>query len=506
MKRKLSLFAAAAALAGSAFAQTEITIDRNEPIGTIEPEVYGQFLEHLGAQIYDGFWVGEDSDIPNTDGMRDDVFEALDNLDIPVIRWPGGCFADIYHWRDGIGDRTARANMAWGGTPEPNTFGTHEFFNLAERLGAKTYLNVNLATGTPQEAGDWLEYISSTGDTALANERRANGRDEPWKIDYVSIGNETWGCGGNMRPEYYADLYAQWATLLKTVGEQPKRVISGSHDGNVDYSDTVLDHRAMRGLSEGISVHFYTLPTRNWGDKGEGTDFGEDMWASTLNTTLRMDDIITEQLAMIDAHNMRDDFGLYVDEWGVWVNTPEGAPALWQQNTIREAIVAALNFNIFHQHADRVPMTNIAQMVNVLQSMILIEGEDMVKTPTYYAYEMYKPFQGATSLPVSMDSPVYSHGDYSFPAISASAGLTVDGSLVVALVNADASKAHDVSVPVGSGAKLSARVLTADSINAYNDFGKAETVKPKSVSVKANGGNVKMDLPPRSITVLIAGK
>ncbi|MBB4659690.1 alpha-N-arabinofuranosidase [Parvularcula dongshanensis] len=489
----------------AAHAQTELTIDQSAPIGTIQPEVYGQFVEHLGAGIYDGIWVGEDSDIPNTDGIRDDVFAALDRLEIPVMRWPGGCYADLYHWRDGIGPRNERAgtvNMAWGGTPESNQFGTHEFFNLAERLGAKTYLNVNLGTGTPGEAQAWLEYITLPEGSDLANERKANGREKPWKIDYLSIGNETWGCGGNMRPAFYADLYAQWATLLQTAGEAPKRILSGSHEGNIDYSDEVLDHPGMGNLADGISLHYYTLPNGDWADKGEATDFSKAQWAETITRTLRMEDAIERSLAMIDSHNFEDDFDLYVDEWGMWVNTEEGAPALYQQNTIRDAVVAALNFNLFHQHADRVPMTNIAQMVNVLQAMILTDGGKMVLTPTYHVFDMYRPFQGATALPVSFEAPTYGSGDDAFPALSASAARTEDGTLVLAFVNADPEAAHGVTLQAGDARRAEGRVLSAEEIDAHNTFASPNEVQPEEMSVRAKNGTFELGLPARSVTVL----
>jgi alpha-N-arabinofuranosidase len=504
---KKNWLCALVAMAGASLAQaqTQISIDHEAPIGTIQPEVYGQFVEHLGTQIYNGIWVGEDSDIPNTDGIRDDVFAALDALDIPVMRWPGGCYAYLYHWRDGIGprdQRSPRVNVPWGGTAESNQFGTHEFFDLAERLGAKTYLNINLGTGTPGESADWLEYITLERHSALSAERRANGRDQPWKVDYLTIGNETWGCGGHMRPEYYADLYAHWMTFAKTAGEQPRRVISGSHDANISYSDELIENLKGKPLSEGISLHFYTLPTQDWSDKGPGTGFGEDHWASTLKRTLEMDRLIREQLAMFERHGLPKDFGLYIDEWGAWVNTPEGAPALWQQNTIREAVLAALNFNIFHAHADRVPMTNIAQMVNVLQAMILTDGPRMVLTPTYHAYHMYKPFQGATALPVSLDGPEYRHGDIAFPALSATAALTAAGALLVALVNADAGKAHAVRFDAGESSSVSARQLSGAGLDAHNDFDHPQQVQPQDISLQVRSGVVSLELPPRSVSVL----
>lgn len=498
-----------AALAGCATvgAQTRITVDTSAPIGRIEPEVYGQFLEHLGAQPYGSIWVGRDSAIPNTDGIRDDVFAALDALDIPVIRWPGGCYSDRYNWRDGVGERAVRTNAAWGGTIEPNTFGTHEFFNLAERLGAKTYLNINIGTGTPREAADWLEYITATvGD--WSDERRTNGRQEPWKIDFLTIGNETWGCGGHITPETYADIYALFASFAKTEGEQPVRIISGSHDANIEYSDTVLKHPYIAGLAEGISVHFYTLPTSDWGVKGAATGFPEAEWISTIERALWMKRVVSEQIAMLDSHeSLSESFGLYVDEWGTWYDpATEDTPALYQQNTIRDAVVAALTFNIIHEHADRVKMTNIAQMVNVLQAMILTDGPDMVLTPTYYVFEMYRPFQGAEALPVAYEAGTYSHGDLSIPAISVSAARTPGGGLVIALVNADAAASHSVDLSEFGPAQLNGRILTGDAIDAHNTFSAPDTVVPQPFTLTGSGGARIANLPPRSVVVLQTGE
>ena len=394
--------------------------------------------------------------------------------------------------------------MSWGGTPEPNSFGTHEFFDLAERLGAKTYLNVNLGTGTITEAADWLEYITADGNSALAQERRANGRDAPWTIDYLSIGNETWGCGGHMRPDYYADLYVQWATLLKTGNDMPVRIISGSHEGNIDYSDEILDHPNIGNVSDGIALHYYTLPTGDWSDKGEAVSFPRDQWHSAMVNTLKIGPVIEEKLAMIDSHDFGDGkmLDLYVDEWGMWVNTEEGAPALNQQNTIRDGVVAALNLNIFHAYADRVPMTNIAQMVNVLQAMILTDGPEMVLTPTYHVFQMYTPFQGATALPVSLESPVVGGGEKAYPALSASAARAERGEIVVALVNADPQREHELSLPAMGKAKVEGRILTGEAMDAHNSFEAPEAVMPSDMTLAVENDTLRLSLPPRSVAVV----
>ncbi len=503
----MALAAAAAAWCGSVCAETVVvTVNEDAPIGEINPNIYGQFVEHLGRGIYGGIWVGADSSIPNEDGYRLDVLGALKDLNVPLMRWPGGCFADRYHWRDGVGeDRKKRINASWGGVIEPNSFGTHEFFNLAEKLDAETYLNFNVASGTPQEAADWLEYITSDSEASLAEERRVNGREEPWKVDYFSIGNETWGCGGNMRADYYADLYAQFATFLTVAGaEQPKRIVSGSHEGNIDYSRTVLEHQAVVNQAEGVSVHFYTLPTSDWSDKGDATGFPVAEWFSTIERTLRMEKIVEEQLEMIDALETDKEFRLYVDEWGMWTNQEEGAPngSLYQQNTIRDAVVAALNLNIFHRNADRIEMSNIAQMINVLQAMILTKGADMVLTPTYHVYHMYKPFQGATALGVEYKAPAHGGGKNKTPLFSASAAKTEQDVLIISLVNADPENTLTVNARVGEGYEsVTGETLTADAMDAHNDFDAPGAVAPVGIEAVLGNG-LEIELPAKSVTVL----
>ena len=426
---------------------------------------------------------------------------------MPVVRWPGGCFADLYHWRDGIGpraDRPARVNMVWGGTAESNEFGTHEFFEFAERLGAKTYLNLNLGTGTAKEGADWLEYLTAeSGDRA--EERRANGRDAPWKVDYLSIGNETWGCGGAITAGAYADLYAQFASFAKTAGDQPVRIISGAHDANPEYADTILEHPYIADLAEGISLHVYTLPTGDWGKKGAATGFPEAEWASTMKRTLRMADVIEDQKAILKKHDLpADAFGLYVDEWGMWVDQDEATdpPALYQQGSIRDAIVAGLNLNLFHAHADVVKMTNIAQMVNVLQAMILTDGPDMVLTPTYHVFDMYQPFMSAEALEMNLQSPDYVFGDVTVPAISASAARTEDSRIVLALVNASAHDDHLVDASAFGASKATGRILQGEEMDSHNTFDGPDRVQPAPYIVDGTADDLVLSIPARSVVVV----
>jgi alpha-N-arabinofuranosidase len=373
---------------GSAFTRTsgqsaepfkaEMTLRADQPQGTINRNIYGQFAEHLGRLIYGGLWVGEDSPIPNTRGLRNDVVAALKRLNVPVLRWPGGCFADEYHWRDGIGPRSQRPrrpNASWGGV-DTNAFGTHEFLDLCEMLGAEPYINGNLGTGTTQEMMEWIEYMTSDSDSALANLRRQNGRDKPWKVPFFAVGNESWGCGGEMRPEFYADEYRRYATFIKNYsGNHVQKLAVGPHDDYYNWTEVLMSQAARQ--MQGLSLHYYTLPTGDWGHKGSATEFGEKEWHATLVRALRIEEFIEKHSAIMDKYDPQKKVGLMVDEWGTWYDPEPGKDmgALYQQNSLRDAVVAALNLNIFNRHSDRVQMANIAQMVNVLQAMILCDME-----------------------------------------------------------------------------------------------------------------------------------
>ena len=486
-----------------------VTVRADTPGAVIEPAIYGQFAEHLGRSIYEGIWVGENSPIPNTRGYRNDVVAALKELGVPVLRWPGGCFADEYHWREGIGPREQRprkVNTNWGGVVEDNSFGTHEFMDFAELIGAETYVNGNVGTGTPQEAADWIEYMTSDTDSTLAQLRRKNGRDRPWKVNWFAVGNETWGCGGNMRPEYYADLYRHYITFIKApAGAKPKRIASGANGSGLPWTE-VLMREAAKSM-DAISVHYYTLPTGKWDKKGAATGFTEAEWIATLSRTMRMEWIITEHSKIMDKYDPAKRVGLLVDEWGTWYDVESGGNPgfLYQQNSLRDALVAAVNLNIFHAHADRVRMTNIAQMVNVLQAMILTDKERMLLTPTYHVFHMYKPFRGATQLPVELVAPNYSLGDTSVPALTASAARGKDGKLYVALVNLDPNHTLPIAIRIKGAAprKFSGEILTAAAMDAINTFDKPNNLKPAAFNgARVDAGTIQVEAPAKSVIVL----
>lgn len=492
-----------------AFGQVNVVVDASHPGAVINKDVYGQFAEHLGSGIYGGLWVGPDSKIPNVRGWRKDVVGALKDLHVPLVRWPGGCFADEYHWRDGIGPRDKRpvkVNTNWGGVPESNAVGTHEFFDLVDQLGADAYVNGNLGTGSPQEMSEWIEYLTSSGKSTLAELRAKNGHPAPFKLKYFAIGNEAWGCGGNMRPEYYTDLYRHWSSFLKAPHDlRPLMIASGGNDANTRWTDVLSQD--LKGRADAISFHYYTLPTGEWKVKGAATGFPEAQWFSTMSNTLKMDDYIRANVAILDHNDPDKKIGFDVDEWGTWYDVEPGTNPgfLYQQNTLRDAVVAALNFNIFQEHADRVRMTSIAQMVNVLQAMILTDKDKMLLTPTYYAFKMYVPFQDATSLPVALaNNTQYSAGGKSVPGISASAARAKDGKTYVALVNTNPHDATDVVLNV-AGQNVGAvrgQVLTADAMDARNTFEHKDAVKPAPYSASASGGKLTIHVPAKAVMVL----
>jgi alpha-L-arabinofuranosidase len=486
-----------------------LTIHADQPGATINRNIYGQFAEHLGRCIYEGIWVGEDSPIPNTRGIRNDVVAALKNLDVPVLRWPGGCFADEYHWRDGIGpraERPKRINSHWGGVIETNQFGTHEFLDFCDQIGAEPYICGNVGSGTPQEMMDWIEYMTSDSDSTLADLRRQNGRDKPWKLHYFGVGNESWGCGGDMRPEYYADNYRRYRAFVKNLsGNHIHPIACGPNGADFNWTEVLMDMAGRK--MDGLSMHWYSLATGNWAKKGSALNFGEDQWASILHQTLKMDGLITEHSQIMDRYDPQKRVGLIVDEWGTWYDVePGNNPGfLYQQNTLRDAIAAGVNLNIFNRHCDRVSMANIAQMINVLQAMILTDKEKMIETPTYHVFEMFKVHQGATVIPVDVSAPEYKYADQTIPSLSVSASRDTSGRLHASVVNLDPNHSFDVSTAIDSlvPKQVTGRILTADAMNAHNTFDQPNAVEPKDFTAfEKSASGWTLHIPANSVVVL----
>src|SRR5699024_304327 len=403
---------------GVYMAENKVIINADIELGKINKNIYGHFAEHLGRGIYEGIWVGEDSPIPNTNGVRNDVVEALRNINIPVLRWPGGCFADEYHWKDGIGPRENRKRMVnthWGGVVENNHFGTHEFMMLCEMLDTDPYICGNVGSGTVQEMSEWVEYMTFDGESPMANLRKENGREKPWKLKYFGVGNENWGCGGHMRPEFYADLYRQYQTYVRNYGDnQIYKIACGASDEDYHWTEVLMEN--AHWLMDGLSIHYYTIP-KVWENKGAATGFPENEWFTTVRKALHMDTIIEKHQTIMDKYDTDQRVGMIIDEWSTWYDPEPGRNPgfLYQQNTIRDAIVAGLHFNIFHKHAGRVQMANIAQTINVLQAMILTEGEKMLLTPTYHVFDMFKVHQDAKLLDIHVESQDYEFSGESIP-------------------------------------------------------------------------------------------
>ncbi len=506
---KKTLLGAILLLTLPVLAQKEATIkiypDQGKEV--ISKHIYGQFAEHLGSCIYGGLWVGEDSDIPNTQGYRTDVLEALKKLHIPNLRWPGGCFADEYHWMDGIGPKENRPRMVnnnWGGTIEDNSFGTHEFLNLCELLGCEPYVSANVGSGTVEEMAKWVEYMTAQ-DGPMAKMRKENGRQDPWKVKFLGVGNESWGCGGSMRPEYYADLYRRYATYCREFdGNKLFKIASGASDYDYNWTEVLMKQVGRR--MDGLSLHYYTVT--GWsGSKGSATGFTEDDHYWTMGKCLEVEDVIRKHIQIMDKYDPKKSVALMLDEWGTWWDEEPGTIKghLYQQNTMRDAFVAALSLHVFHKYTDRLKMANIAQIVNVLQSMILTNGKDMVLTPTYHLFEMYKVHQDAVHLPLQLICEEKQARDgRTFPVLNASASAK-DGKVNVTIANVDLKNGRQVSLSLdGMEIKsVSGRILTSKNITDHNSFEHPEVVVPADFKgAKVKKGTLDIDLPANSIVVL----
>lgn len=495
----------------------ELTIDASKSGPTINRNIFGQFAEHLGYGVYEGIWVGPGSKIPNTRGIRNDVVNALKAIKVPNVRYPGGCFADEYHWRKGIGaKRAVTLNPNWGGVIEPNTFGTHEFMDFLDQIGSEAFLSVNVGSGTPQEAAEWLEYLTTDQATDLAKERAANGHPAPYKIPYLGIGNESWDCGGNMTAEYYLSQLKIYSRFVRNYNpdqqknDQMLKIAVGPGGGEqrfTEWTETIMkgwqNHQWSWDM-QGLSLHNYTVI--NWDQKHSSVDFGETEYAQILKKTLEMEALIDKHAAIMDKYDPQKKIALVVDEWGAWYAPLAGSNPgfLIQQNSQRDAVLAALNINIFARRADRVRMANIAQMINVLQAMILTDKEKMVLTPTYYVFKMYVPFQDATFVPVAFNAGTYTNGNITLPRVDAVAAKDKNGKLWLEITNVDPNKTVEIDLnTIGMTAKSAAgETLTAPKVDSVNSFETPNQVVPKPISAQLQGGRLVLKLNPRSVTVV----
>ena len=494
-------------------------VNEKQKEGHINAEIYGHFSEHLGRCIYEGLYVGENSDVPNVNGMRKDVVDALKEMKIPVLRWPGGCFADEYHWKDGIGPKENRKKMInthWGGVVEDNSFGTHEFFELCEQLGCKTYVNGNVGSGTVQEMSEWVEYITFEGVSPMADMRKINGHEKPWKLDYFGIGNENWGCGGNMTPEYYANLYRRYQTYVRHYDHAApiKKVCGGPNVADYFWTEGVLKtcfaqpqpEEDVHGFMDHLSLHYYVHPN-GWKNKGSATEFDDATWYRTMAKAIYMEELINRHGAIMDKYDPDKEIGLCVDEWGCWFDVEPGTNPgfLYQQNTMRDALVAGVTLNIFNKHCDRVKMACIAQMVNVLQSVILTEGPKMILTPTYHVFHMYKHHQDADLLHSYMEgNKTIGSDEDQVPFLSESVSVGADGEIHVTVSNLSVSESAPIEIAFAElqPSSVKAAVLTGE-MHAHNTFDAPEQVKEAELTdVEIAGGRIRFTAPACSVISL----
>ena len=478
-----------------------ILINADDRLGHISPEIYGHFSEHLGRCIYNGIYVGENSPIPNTDGIRNDIIEALRNIKAPVFRWPGGCFAEEYHWQDGIGEKSLRrkiVNTNWGGVTEDNSFGTHEFMRFCELVGCKPYINGNVGSGSVRELSEWIEYMTSDAESPLTEQRKKNGRAEPWKLEYLGIGNENWGCGGNMRPEYYADVYKRYQTFCRNYsGNRLYRIACGPSSADYNWTEVMMKNLDSNTV-DAIDLHYYTMPV--WPEMESATDFDDELYYKTIAAANFSDELITRHSEIMNRYDPEKKIGLVIGEWGCWHKVEEGTNPgfLYQQNTMRDAIVAAIELNVFNRHSDRVVMANLAQAVNVLQSVILTEGDKMIKTPTYHVFDLFKTHQNNEAVYCYTQNENMSEGKNA-PMISVSASVN-EKSMTVTVANCSLTEeaAVECSIFGFKASSVSCRILTNEA-HSYNDFDCHDRVSITEHTAVIKDNVLKLNIPPCAV-------
>ena len=512
MKKAFLSIALTVAISQGGFSQvtSTLTIDGTNPKTTISRHIYGHFSEHLGRCIYDGFWVGDSITVPKKDRIRLDITDALKKIKVPNLRWPGGCFADEYHWRDGIGPRNQRPHMVntnWGGVSEDNSFGTHEFLELCSLIGCDPYIAGNVGSGTVEEMAKWVEYLNSNASSTMTELRKQNGRAEPWRVKFWGVGNESWGCGGNMTPDYYAGEYKRYATYARNYPDAPLfRIASGANSSDYEWTDVLMKNAGNHMW--GLTLHHYTIPTGSWGKKVSATSFDEKEYHNTMKNCLFMEELVTRHSTIMDRYDPAKKVALVVDEWGIWTDVEPGTNPgfLYQQNSLRDALVAGTTLNIFNNHCDRVRMTNLAQTINVLQALILTRGNQLLLTPTYHVFDLYKVHMDAKWLPVNFNSPDYIVDNKKIPAVNISASQdSVTGTVHISLVNLDPNKKLPIRTNL-AGIKwqtVQGQILTSKKLTDINSFDNPNNIKIMTFnSAKKEGDALVLDLPPQSIVVL----
>jgi alpha-N-arabinofuranosidase len=509
--KKIIAFALVGMIVNFSVAQiTTVLIDGSNPANTISRHIYGHFSEHLGRCIYDGFWVGDSVNVPKKDRIRLDVVEALKKIKVPNLRWPGGCFADEYHWRDGIGPRKERpymVNTNWGGVSEDNSFGTHEFLELCSLLDCEPYIAGNVGSGTVEEMAKWVEYLNSDARSTMTDLRKQNGRNEPYRVKFWGVGNESWGCGGEMTADFYADQYKRYAVYCRNYSNaRLLKIASGANSGDYNWTESLMKNVGP-GRMWGLTLHYYTIPTGSWGKKGSATNFDEKEYFNTMKNCLVMEDLVTRHSTIMDKYDPAKRTALVVDEWGIWTDVEPGTNPgfLYQQNSLRDALIAGTTLNIFNNHSDRVRMANLAQTINVLQSLILTKGNKMLLTPTYFVFDLYKVHMDAKKLNINFKSPDYTNEDRKIPAINISASQDSTGATHITLVNLDPNKKISLqTILAGVNWKtVQGQMITSAKLTDVNTFENPNAIKIVPFNgAKRSGDQLLIDLPAQSIVML----
>jgi alpha-L-arabinofuranosidase len=491
-------------------AQTSVLIDGANPGPVVSRHIYGHFSEHLGRCIYDGFWVSDSLNVVKKDRIRMDIVDALKKIKVPNLRWPGGCFADEYHWRDGIGPRKQRpymVNTNWGGVSEDNSFGTHEFLELCTLLNCEPYIAGNVGSGTVEEMAKWVEYLNSDAKSTMTDLRKENGRSEPWSVKFWGVGNESWGCGGDMTAEYYADQYKRYAVYCRNYKDaRLLKIASGANSGDYNWTEVLMKNIGTNRMW-GTTLHYYTIPSGSWGKKGSATSFDEKEYFSTMNNCLRMEELVTRHSTIMDKYDPAKKVALVVDEWGIWTDVEPGTNPgfLYQQNSLRDALIAGTTLNIFNNHCDRVRMANLAQTINVLQALILTKGEKMILTPTYHVFDLYKVHMDAKKLNINFSSPDYISDGKKIPALNISASKDSNNVIHITLVNIDpVNKISLRSFLNGTNwTAVKGQILTSKNITDINSFENPDNIKISAFTgAKKDKTDLTIELPAKSIVML----
>lgn len=497
-----------------------LVVVQDQPLGTISPRLYGHFAEHLGRCCYDGLWVGPGAGpVPEVNGFRADVVSALRDLPTPLLRWPGGCYADHYHWRNGIGapaSRPVTLGMSCGlGVPDTNALGTHEFLRFCELIGAEPYLAGNVGTGSVQELCDWIEYVNADVATSLAAERAANGRPASWGVRLWGIGNEAWDCGGRFDPVTYAHEYRRTAAMVRHVDPRAELVAVGQDDEPLPESelDPEWNAKFLAALGPAVDLVDHLSIHRYWFRGGPETDFDEADYYALLDEAAETEKFVERTVRTVTAA-ARDShpIGVALDEWGVW--HPEArnwgpggverrSPATFEQAcTLRDALAAGIALEGFHRQCRFLTLANIAQVVNVLQAVLVTDGASCIKTPTYHAFWLHRAHLGGEALQMEVTGTAV--GPTGKPQLSATAS-SRSGAIAVTLINRD-YREPAVATVTGAGPFVSGWVLSAASPNDTNDAANPARVAPRPIAADDSGrGRWTVTLPPHSMATIECG-